>query len=160
MNCEELKNIITDYIFNKLSEKRIEDFNNHLKSCEDCNRLYNNVKNTFGLLKPKSEIDEQAFYFTKLKQKMETKNAPKESIFSGLLTRKFVQPIIYLSSIIIAVYMGILIGSNIGTNELTQFTELKEDDNYIKTYTEYQYLNDFEIETIENLFINEDTLNQ
>ena len=159
MNCKELKNIIPNYIDNELPEIQMKEFGNHISSCTDCNRVYINSKNTLSLLKPKAEIEEHAFYYTRLKQKMENKIAPKESIIVKLLSRKLVQPMIYLSSLIIAVYIGIIIGSSTGSNELNQFSDLNDDDNnYIKTYTEYQYLNDFEIETIENLLIDNNSI--
>ena len=161
MNCKELKNIIPKYIDNELSEKRIKEFNNHINSCEDCSRVYNKLKNTLDLLKPRAEIEEQAFYFTRLKQKMENRNKPKESVLVNLLSRKLVQPMIYLSSLIIAVYIGILIGSSTGSNGQNQISDLNNNENnYIKTYIEYQYLNDFEIESIENFLMDEDSLDQ
>ncbi|MDA3954352.1 MAG: zf-HC2 domain-containing protein [Bacteroidales bacterium] len=159
MKCKDLKNIIPNYIANELSEKQILEFNNHINSCEDCKRVFNKLKNTLDLLKPRTDIEEQAFYFTRLKQKMENRANPRESIFVNLLSRKIVQPMIYLSSLIIAVYIGILIGSSTVPNGQNQISDLNDDEkNYIKTYTEYQYLNDFEIETIENLLIDEDGL--
>jgi hypothetical protein len=161
MNCKELKIIIPEYIENNLSDKQIKDCNDHLSLCKDCKRIYVGLKNTLDLLKPKAEIEEQAFYFTKLKQKMESKSETKESLFLKLFSQKIVQPMIYLSSLIIAVYIGILIGSSSSSTGANQFSDLNNDENnYIKTYNEYQYLNDFEIETIENLFIIEDTIIQ
>ena len=157
MNCKEFKKIIPDYIDDKLSEEQIEEFQNHMNSCSDCSFLYQKLNNTLDLLKPKAEITEQAFYFTRLKQKMENRNSPKESIFISLLSRRLVQPVIYLASLIIAVYIGILIGSGSATQN--QYSELNNDDkDYIQTFAEYQYLNDFEIEPIENLLIDDDNI--
>ena len=157
MNCKELKKILPDYIDKKLSEKQIEEFQNHMDSCSDCSILYQKFNNTLDLLKPKIEISEQAFYFTRLKQKMENRNATKESIFISLLSRKLVQPVIYLASLIIAVYIGILIGSGSATQN--QYSELNnEDKDYIQTFAEYQYLNDFEMEPIENLLIDDNNI--
>jgi hypothetical protein len=158
MNCNEFIKIVPNYIDKKLSEEQIEEFQSHMNSCSDCSVLYQKLNNTFDLLKPKVEIAEQAFYFTRLKQKMENRNAPKESIFISLLSRKLVQPVIYLTSLIIAVYIGILIGS--GSTTQNQYSELNNNDDkdYIQTFAEYQYFNDFEIEPIENLFIDENDL--
>ncbi|MCK5170366.1 MAG: zf-HC2 domain-containing protein [Bacteroidales bacterium] len=157
MNCKEFIKIIPNYIDKKLSEEQIEEFQNHMNSCSNCSVLYQKLNITFDLLKPKTEIAEQAFYFTRLKQKMENRNSPKESIFVSLLSRKLVQPVIYLASLIIAVYIGILIGSGSATQN--QYSELNDDDkDYIQTFAEYQYLNDFEIEPIENLLIDENDL--
>ncbi|MCD4834376.1 MAG: zf-HC2 domain-containing protein [Bacteroidales bacterium] len=157
MNCKNLKKILPDYIDKKLSEKQIEEFQNHIESCSDCSILYQKFNNTFDLLKPKAEIAEHAFYFTRLKQKMENRNSPKESIFISFFSRKLVQPVIYLSSLIIAVYIGILIGSgSVAQEQYSEFNNGNED--YIQTFAEYQYLNDFEIEPIENLLIDNDNI--
>lgn len=154
MNCKELVKILPDYIDDKLSEKQLEDFLNHTNSCVNCASLSRKLTNSLDLLKPTAEIKEQAFYFTRLKQRMENKNILKESILISFLSKKLVQPIIYLTSLIIAVYIGILIGS--GSVSQNQFSELNSNDkDYIETFAEYQYLNDFEIEPIENLLLND-----
>lgn len=159
MNCKELKKILPDYIDEKLSEKQTEEFQNHIDSCSDCSILHQKLNNTINLLKPKAEIAEQAFYFTRLKQKMENINSHRESIFVSFLSRKLIQPVVYLSSLIIAVYIGILIGSGSATQN--QYSELNnENKDYIQTFAEYQYLNDFEIEPIENLLIDDNNLNE
>lgn len=157
MNCKNFKKILPDYIDKKLSEKQIEEFENHIAYCSDCSILYQKLNNTFDLLKPKAEIAEHSFYFTRLKQKMENRNSPKESIFISFFSKKLVQPAIYLASLIIAVYIGILIGS--GSVTQNQYSELNNgNEDYIQTFAEYQYVNDFEIEPIENLLIDNNNI--
>ena len=86
---------------------------------------------------------------------MENRIFKKDTILSILISRKVVQPIIYLTSLIIAVYIGILIGSS--SPNQTDFSEVKANtENPLETFAEYNYLNDFEIEPIENLVIEEE----
>lgn len=152
MNCKEFKKLLPNYNDAILSPKQSEKFQIHLDSCPNCSILFHKYINTIDLLKPKAEIKEQAFYFTRLKQRMENNNYQKRSIVSSFFLRKLIQPVIYLSSLILAVYIGILIGS--GSVNQNQYSELNNDDtDYIKTYSEYQYINDFEIEPIENLLL-------
>jgi len=158
MNCKELKKILPDYTNKKLSKSQIDEFLNHLNSCSECTKIYKRYNNTLGLLKPKAEIDEQAFYFTRLKQKMENENPIKESLFIKLLSKKIIQPAIYLTSLFIAVYIGILIGS--GSATPTQFSEYSNDTDYIQTFSEYQYFNDYDIEPIENLFLADNNISE
>lgn len=152
MNCKEFKKLLPYYFDKKLSKMQTDDFKHHINSCIGCSNIYKKFNNTLDLLKPKAEVDEQAFYFTRLKQQMENKKSPKESVFLNLLSKKLVQPTIYLTSLVLAVYIGILIGSGSATQN--QFSELNNDNkDYIQTFAEYQYINDYDIEPIENLFL-------
>lgn len=151
MDCKEFKKLIPNYNDVKISSKQTEKFQIHLNSCSNCSILFHKYIKTMELLKPKADIEEQAFYFTRLKQRMENHYSQKRSILSNLLLRRLIQPAIYLGSLILAVYVGILIGSS-SVNQ-NQYSELKyEDTDFIQSYAEYQYVNDFEIEPIENLF--------
>lgn len=152
MNCKEAEKILPQYIEKALSEEESMRLKSHLNICTQCSSLYNKLVNTLALLKPKAEIPEQAFYYTRLKQKMENRYEEKTSIINKLLIKKILQPAMYLASLIIAVYIGILIGST--SPNQNQFSDLNtEDKDYIRIFAEYQYLNDLEIETIENTLI-------
>lgn len=160
MNCKRVEKILPQYIQETLSEEESMKLKSHLDSCTQCTNLYNKLLKTLALLKPKAEIQEQAFYYTSLKQKMENRYKQHEPIINKLLVRKILQPTMYLTSLIIAVYIGILIGST--SPNQNQFSDLNsESTDYIKIFAEYQYLNDLEIEAIENnLIISEDTINE
>lgn len=152
MNCKEFKKRLPDYIDNKLPNNLADEFKNHLDSCTTCASLYQKLVHTLDLLKPTNKMEQQAFYFTRLKQKMENKNIAQPSFITRILGSKVVQPAIYLSSLILAVYIGILIGS--GSVKQNQYAEFNDKDtSYIQTYAEYQYLNDIEIEPIENFLL-------
>ncbi|HAF28416.1 MAG TPA: hypothetical protein DCG75_05145 [Bacteroidales bacterium] len=154
MNCKEFKNILSIYHDDLLTQKQKEEFQSHINSCSECSILFNNFSRTFNLLHSKSEIEDQPFYFTRLKQRMGNRNMKDKSLILSLFSKKLVQPLIYLSSLIIAVYIGILIGS--GSVNPNQYTELKNNEtDFIKSYAEYQYLNDFDIEPIETLLLEE-----
>ena len=149
MNCKEVEKILPQYTEKALSERESMRIKSHLNSCTHCSSLYNKLFNTLALLKPKAEIPEQAFYYTRLKQKMENKYEEKTSIINKLLIKRVLQPVMYLASLIIAVYIGILIGST--SPKQNQFSDLNtEDKDYIRIFAEYQHLNDIEIENIEN----------
>lgn len=157
MNCREFNKILPNYNDERFSPKQKEEFQNHINSCSKCAILFQKFSSTIELLKPKAEIEEHLFYYTRLKQRMENSNLQRESILIKLLSKKLVQPLIYLSSLIIAVYIGILIGS--GSVNQNAYSELKNiETNYIQSYAEYQYLNDFDIEPIENLLLNSNNI--
>ncbi|MCB2196269.1 MAG: zf-HC2 domain-containing protein [Bacteroidetes bacterium] len=152
MNCKQIHKLLPDYLDQNLSEERSILVRTHIESCKDCAMLYNKMQQSLNFLKPTSEISEQPFYFTRLKQRMENTMETKTSILSLRISKKVLQPLIYLSSLVIAVYIGILIGSN--SSMPNQFTGLNsQEQKYIEEFVEYNYLNDLEIEPIETLFL-------
>ena len=156
MNCKKLVKILPSYLEGKTGEEQNKLITDHLEICEECSLMYKQVSDSLELLSYKKDIDEQAFYYTRLKQKMLNKSN-KEPILNSFLFKKILQPSIYLASLVIAVYIGILIGSG-STNDM-QFTEINYDnEDYIQSYTEYQYLNDLEIENNKNILL-KDTIN-
>lgn len=160
MNCKKFAKILPDYLDNELSVNQITEVKNHLSSCAACYKLYQNLSNTIKLLEHKVDIDEQPFYFTRLKQKMENEVAVQESFITRISLRKLVQPMLYLSSLIIAVYIGILIGSS-GSTTQNQYSELNNSStDYIETIAKSNYLNDYEREPIENFFLSDSSANQ
>lgn len=152
MNCKRVKKILPQYIENTLSDKENEEIKSHINSCNECAILYNKLLETLALLKPKAEIPEQAYYFTRLKQKMENRYEYNNPIIKIILSKKILQATMYLGSIIIAVYIGILIGSSSPKQNLSDLNT--ENTEYIKIFAEYQYLNNIEIETIKNTLTN------
>lgn len=152
MNCKQIHKLLPDYIDQNLSDKRNVLVRTHIENCEECSMLYKRLQYSLNLLKPTSEISDQPFYYTRLKQRMENETETKVSIFQSIINKRALQPLIYLSSLIIAVYIGILIGSN--SSMPNQFSKLNtKEENYIEEFVENNYLNDLEIEPIESLFL-------
>jgi len=154
MKCKDFKYKIAKYLEGELNSENSIQFMDHLKKCSDCNLLFEKTKNTLAELKPSERIPEQPFYYTRLKQRMENKNEQQVSIIHQVLTKKLIQPLVYLASIIIAVYIGILIGS--GTTNTNQYSETtQKDTSFVNTYAKYQYVNEIEIESIEKSFLSD-----
>ncbi|HAN17727.1 MAG: hypothetical protein A2X13_08235 [Bacteroidetes bacterium GWC2_33_15] len=157
MNCKNVKNKIPDYIEGKLPEDIYREITGHIQNCTECTALVENLNKTLSSFSKNERIPEQPYYFTRLKQRMENNTKNQESFVHVLLTKKIVQPAIYLASLVIAVYIGILIGS--GTTNSTQYSEStqKADTSYIKTYAQYQFVNDLEIESVEKNMVSGNT---
>ena len=157
MNCKDVIKIIPDYINNNLESKKSEQVKEHLTNCSECNYIYQNSIKSFDYLKHQKIIPKQAFYYTRLKQKMENLSDKKYNREGFLTKQKILQPLLYLSSIILAVYIGILIGSNSNTENQYSTNEINNE-NYIEVFSKSQYLNDFEMESLENSYFSQDTL--
>jgi predicted anti-sigma-YlaC factor YlaD len=151
MKCKEVNRKLSKFIEDKLSQNDNILIKSHIDNCKMCSSNYNNLVNTLNLLKPTKNIEEQAFYYTRLKQKMENKIELKTSIFDLILGKKIMQASLYLTSIVIAVFIGIQIGSYSNGND--QLSNLSEEEDYIQVFSETQYLNDFEQENLESTLV-------
>jgi len=128
----------------------------HLANCPDCMALYQKYAQTISYLNDKETLPEQPFYYTRLKQRMENKKEKTETVWSNGFVKKILQPVIYMASLILAVYIGILIGSGAGNSESRLAKNEALEDEYIEAFAQYQYLNDFQIESIENVLVSEE----
>lgn len=152
MNCKQIHKLLPEYMDQNLSKERSILVRKHVENCEDCAMLYNKLQQSLNFLKPTSEIPDQPFYYTRLKQRMENRMETNVSLVYQGIKNKILQPLIYLTSLVIAVYIGILIGSN--SSMPNQLTNLNlQEQKYIEEFVEYNYLNDLEIEPIETLFL-------
>ena len=73
-----------------------------------------------------------------------------------ILASKLLRTTFYVASIVVAVFIGIQIGSN--SNKYWQLSDANVDENYLEIFSETQFFNDFEQETVENSFINDENL--
>lgn len=150
MNCKEFKKRLPLYLDGDINPGKKSELETHLDSCTECSLLYKKVSGSLFELHPKKEIDEQPFYYTSLKQKM-LNQIEKNSFFHSVLFKKSLQVSAYFTSLVIAVFIGILIGS--GSNKV-QYSDINYDSkDYLKSYMEYQYLNDFERENKDNILL-------
>src|SRR6056297_1156834 len=150
MKCNQIHKKFYPYHLGDLSAQEKEDMDKHLANCPDCLALYQKYAQTISYLNDKETLPEHPFYYTRLKQRMENRKMAPKSRWEHVFAKKVLQPVIYLGSLFLAVYIGILIGSGTGyQSNLANNEPLDED--YIEAFAEYQYMNDFEIESIENV---------
>jgi len=155
MNCKEFKKKLPLYLDGEINPDKKTELDTHLESCIECSLLYKKVSGSLFQLQPKKEVSEQPYYYTRLKQKM-LNQVEKKSFIDNILYKKSLQLTAYFASIVIAVFIGILIGSS---SDKVQYSDINYDSkDYLKSYMEYQYLNDFERENKENILLT-DTIN-
>lgn len=156
MKCNKIHKTLYRYHLGALSPQLKEEVDKHLLNCPECSAIYAKLFQTLNHLNDKDTLPEQPFYYTRLKQRMENKKEKAESAWSNGLAKKVLQPALYLASLILAVYIGILIGSGTHSYETKLAENEATDNDYIEAFVEYQYLNDFQIESIENVLISKD----
>ncbi|MGM0504654.1 MAG: zf-HC2 domain-containing protein [Bacteroidota bacterium] len=155
MKCKKIYKNLYRYHRGELSPPLKDEIDNHLTNCPECSVLYTKLVQTLDHLNDRETLPEQPFYYTRLKQRMENKKERYESVWSNGLARKILQPSIYMASLVLAVYIGILIGSGTGNYESRLAKNEAQAEDYIEAFADYQYLNDFQIESIENVLISE-----
>lgn len=106
MNCKDFKQNLPKYLDGELDSDKMKELDIHRDSCAQCLLLYQNVTRSLLLLKAKKEIEEQPFYYTRLKQKM-LNQQEKKSFLHNLLFKKSLQLTAYFTSIVIAVFIEI-----------------------------------------------------
>lgn len=150
MNCKEFKKNLPLYFDEVLCPDNKKEFEVHLNSCSECSLLFKKVSGSLSILRAKKEIKEQAFYYTKLKQRM-LNQVEKKTFIQSTIFKRSMQLSAYFASIAIAVFIGIFIGSS--SNKI-QYSDINyESKDYLKSYVEYQYLNDFEMENEDNILL-------
>jgi len=150
MKCKDIEKLLPDYIEQKLNPELADKLKIHLGSCTKCEALYKKLLSAIQFLKPTSEIEEQPFYYTRLKQRMQNES----NIGYSINLKRYLQPLAYVASIVIAVYIGILIGSSsVNQKQFSDVTEAEKD--YLETFMDNQYINELDIEKIESVFIEE-----
>ncbi len=155
MKCNKIHKILYRYQLGTLSPQLKKEIDKHLLNCPECSAIYAKLFQTLNHLNDKDTLPEQPFYYTRLKQRMENKKEQTETVWSNGIARKILQPALYLASLILAVYIGILIGSGTNSYETKLAKNEPTENDYIEAFVEYQYLNDFQIESIENVLISE-----
>jgi len=156
MKCNKIHKILYRYHLGELSPQLKEKIDKHLINCPECSAIYTKMVQTLNHFNDKDTIPEQPFYYTRLKQRIENKKEKTESVWSNGLVKKILQPTIYMASLVLAVYIGILIGSGTGNSESRLAKNEALEDDYIEAFAQYQYLNDFQIESIENVLVSEE----
>jgi len=80
MNHSDFENNILFYLDNELNGSDRVKFESHLNSCEDCQLLFEKIKKTYTCLNSEKQNETDAFFYTRLNQRMENKNAKVTSL--------------------------------------------------------------------------------
>jgi hypothetical protein len=143
MDCKQIEKNIIFYIDKEMSSEKNIDFISHLNHCEKCNVLVENITKTIDSTDIKSNIPDDYYFYTRLKQKMDSKSIP-----TPFFSKRILQPIALFSLLIIGGYMGIFIG-----NQYKSISMTTEDNRttQIKSYAEENYLIEMSNENFESL---------
>jgi len=150
MNCSKVHKKILQYIDGELTGDENQAVEQHLESCNDCQKLYQKMRVSWNNLQ-EEKIPYQPFYYTRLKQRMENEAERKTNRFKKLV----LQPAIYVIVLGFGIYIGILLGTGLQPTNATVADADTTETEYIRDYAESQYWNGMELEKIEKEFLTE-----
>lgn len=102
MDCNKISKNIIFYLDNELSEDGRIEFEAHIHECPQCMNLYENVASTYKLIAVENNIEDNPFFYHKLKTRLETKEESSlVNIFSTVL-----KPLAIAASITLGIIIG------------------------------------------------------
>jgi lipopolysaccharide export LptBFGC system permease protein LptF len=133
--------------FNKeLSDQEMKHVGSIINNSEKYERMLNELKATYSLTNVNKKLETNPYLYMEIINKI-TKTESQRSIYNLYFIKRFFQPIIAISLILITLYTGYTIG-NIHTETTNKLTDLN--------YTSEIYFNDLHLEKIETVLLMKD----
>ena len=108
MRCSEIQKKISPYIDNEMTDTQKKEIENHLNICENCQRVYQTMLQSWELLDVLPKPEPASFLYTHIRARLSEK--------TGLKSRGWMERILVPLSATAAVIVGIVIGSIVGAN--------------------------------------------
>lgn len=151
MKCKEIQYRIPEYLEGQLSENEKKAFIRHLEQCNDCKELLAQVSHSMQYLGKKESIPYQPFYYTRLKAKME-KRQEAVSAAPAPIWKRVLQPAAYTFFLGVGIYIGILLGSGLNSNQ-QEISQAEKEKSELDAYAESAFMNEMELESLTSTFI-------
>ncbi len=147
MNCKEVNSNLIFYIEDELQPDKKTEIKEHLQSCQDCNKLFLDIKETFTIIEKEKKIKPNPFLFTRIQQQISNLEEQKSSSVLQPNFIKILQPVTLSLLLLSGIVFGIFLGSSFQKQEQNQ-TIVHQTDEF--------YLNDFQLEKIETFLLTEE----
>ena len=154
MNCKHIRKNIFAYRENSLKENQRLSFEKHLQQCIDCASFVGFSNNLWNSTSLHEKLAADDFFYTRLSAKLTSKKQAKFSLLN-LLPSRVKLKVIYIAVLLIAILLGINIGSfdkNIflKNNFSESIVSATEENDYLKTTTADQVYDNQYLKLIEN----------
>jgi len=150
MRCKEFENKIIDYLEETLPAKETDRVNEHLERCDQCSRLYDEIRRTYRMLDQEKAPQMQPGFYERVKTKMDSERP--EAGKSIRLNRFYAAAASIL--VLIGLALGILLGSNLAGNGSSMASE--EHTYYMDSIASDFYLNTEQTASLENFLVEEE----
>lgn len=146
MKCKIVHKKLIFYSTGELNNSEKEGISTHLKNCENCHNLYNELESTLNLVEKKKTLEPNPFLYTRIKQKLDNlENEKSQTVFNPVY-KKVLQPVFLSFILAIGLFSGVKLGNT--------FVMDQEEKLSVSRTTEF-YFNDFEQEKLETFLLNE-----
>jgi len=128
MNCKQINKSVIEFLEKELTPEKENEFNEHIKGCKECSRIYSSVAETYNAIDTNQEIEPKAFFTESVLNKIDNEKV-YESIFDvtvDIAISKFFKKFAYTGvAFIIALFILLYT-----TDNLFLFNNLAEDDDF------------------------------
>jgi hypothetical protein len=118
MDCSYVRNNLFSHGEKQLSDKEMNEFEDHLRSCRECSRIVSDFHSVLLLIDKKKTVEVNPYASTRILQKIESR---MESAGSkpGLFFQRYLQPVTLSFFLLIAV----AIGFSVVKQKVTRYSE-------------------------------------
>lgn len=140
MNCKSIRKKLFFYIDKEISPKDESIIKEHLKTCKDCQKVYNNLSASLLVIEREKSVSVNPYLFTGILQKIKAAdNQPVVIPSSGHTLR----PVYITVFIAIAIFLGVALGNTIdlntkssGNNQQSTYSSVLSNDYNINNFDE------------------------
>jgi hypothetical protein len=149
MKCRETENNLIGYIEKTLTADQMQDMALHLKECNTCNILFDEVKTTYTSFGALPEPSLNPFFYTRVAAKLHNKKHIADFIPKYTVFTKIASSVLIIVGIGIGIYLGGEMQIPAASLSSSAQTEMLE------AYTSEYNLDDSGFQVLESLITNE-----
>lgn len=108
MDCKKLHNNIIFFLEKELPVSEMNQVQEHLNSCNECAQFAEEMKFSLSILESDKITDENPFFYTRVKVKME--NQSEVALEGKPVLVRILQPVVFSLILLLGIYGGIKLG--------------------------------------------------
>ena len=142
MKCNKVHNKLIFFLEKELPVSEMEQVQKHLDECSECALFAAEMKNTLSILDSDKVRDENPFFFTRVKARLE--NQAEEQLSARPVLTRVLQPVAFSIILLLGIYGGF----KLGQAPKTDFA-----DNSLSEQEMVPYWNELDAEPIESFLM-------
>ncbi|WP_321369067.1 zf-HC2 domain-containing protein [uncultured Draconibacterium sp.] len=142
MKCNKVHNKLIFFLGKELPVSEMEQVQKHLDECSECALFAAEMKNTLSILDSDKVTDENPFFYTRVKARLENQTEVQLSV--RLVLARILQPVAFSIILLLGIYGGF----KLGQAPINDFA-----DNSLSEQEMVPYWNELETEPIESFLM-------
>ncbi|MDP2422914.1 MAG: zf-HC2 domain-containing protein [Bacteroidales bacterium] len=112
MNCKNVQQKLIFFAENDLSTLEAVNVGKHLEGCSDCNLLYEELRETLGVIEKEKEFRVNPFFATRVEQRLANLKEKEILLSQSVWLVRLTKLVPVALSLVLAVWLGINLGIN------------------------------------------------